>query len=428
MVRCKVFALVISIGLVVSVFLPVAKAQDLSGLAFCIDPGHGAGSTNLGPTGLNEADINLWVAHFLRDYLRQAHIDTVILTHEDNTTNPTLSQREDIANSNNVDWFHSIHHNAYNGRLRYTLVLYEELAGHVPQWPGQADTMSYIMARTLYQALRTSDYYVYGDYTFYGRPSYLGVLNELMMPGELSEATFHDNRIEEAKLKNKDFDKMEARALFVSFLDYYEAGTLPNGALAGIIYDFDTLEPVDGARCEINPGGIIYVTDNHHNGLYIADSLAPGTYTVSVSKAGYRDTLATVNVRAHAFDFLDFYLVSETPPVVVTTWPEPGDTLVQIYSDIRIEFSRCMDRASVEAHFSITPSVSGHFEWSNRDKKLRFVPDELLAYNTLYEVVISGKARGKFGHPLDGNGDGIGGDAFHLVLEPSPGKPASLWP
>ena len=80
--------------------------QSFSGLSFCLDPGHGAGNVNQGPTGLYEYDINMKVVNFLKDYLYRVHADTVILTRANNSTDPSLSQREDIANQNAVDWFH----------------------------------------------------------------------------------------------------------------------------------------------------------------------------------------------------------------------------------------------------------------------------------------------------------------------------------
>jgi len=75
-----------------------AQAQDLSGLSIAIDPGHGRGTPNQGPTGLREADINVAIGLFLRDFLRQANIDTVLMTRVDDSINPSLSQREALAN------------------------------------------------------------------------------------------------------------------------------------------------------------------------------------------------------------------------------------------------------------------------------------------------------------------------------------------
>ncbi|MDZ7344100.1 MAG: N-acetylmuramoyl-L-alanine amidase, partial [candidate division KSB1 bacterium] len=226
------------IGVFSLLFSVCSLSQDLSGISICIDPGHGPGNRNAGPTGLREADINFRVAVFLKDYLKAAQVDTVLLTHLNNTTDISLSAREQIANSFGVTWFHSVHHNAFNGTARYTLLLLEEArtselcpnstTNHrgtgQPDWPGQSDVMSNLMARRIWEAYRTSDFRVRLDWTFYGGCNggfSLGVLDNLQMPGELSEATFHDHPGEEAKMRNNDFLRMEARALAMSFFDYF---------------------------------------------------------------------------------------------------------------------------------------------------------------------------------------------------------------
>ncbi len=400
----------------------LATEPDLSGLSFCLDPGHGPGNANHGPTGVYEHVINLRVALYLRDYLNSAGADTVILTRTN--SNPTLSQREDIANRNGVDWFHSIHHNAYNGQHRFTLVLYEELhtssSSLGPQWPGQADVMSEIMARTIYEGLRTSGWMARGDWSFYGGPNggwNLGVLNDLTMPGELSEATFHDNPVEEAKLKNPDFLRFEARALYHSFLEYYDAGTIPTGALAGILYDAESNTPLNGATVSLLEAGLQYVTDDNSNGYYAWDGLEPGTYTLVASRKDYDPDTTVVVVPEDTFTFRDFRLTSNVPPLVLATSPTPGAEGVPVTSDVRIKFSRPMNRPSVEAAFSISPTVNGSFYWLNQGRVLRFKPDGLLQYGTLYQVTVDTTARDLGGRAIDGNGDGVAGDPFALVFE-----------
>ena len=397
----------------------LAGAPDLSGLSFCLDPGHGPGNGNHGPTGVYEHVINLRVALYLRDYLRSANADTVILTRIN--TNPTLSQREDIANRNGVDWFHSIHHNAYNGQSRFTLVLYEELHTSTtslgPQWPGQADVMSRIMARTIYEGLRTSGWMAKGDWSFYGGPNggwNLGVLNDLTMPGELSEATFHDHPVEEAKLKNPDFLRFEARALYHSFLEYYDAGTIPTGALAGILYDAESGAPLNGATVSLVEAGLTYVTDDNSNGYYAWDGVEPGTYTLVASRDDYDPDTTVVEVPEDVFSFRDFRLTSNVPPKVVVTRPLPDAESVLVTTDIGVKFSRPMNRPTVEQAFSISPEVSGSFYWYNEGRVLRFKPDNLLQYGTRYQVLIDTTARDLGGRSLDGNGDGVPGDPYQL--------------
>ncbi|GEM_PF-6617096 len=311
----------------------LAFSQNLSGVSICIDPGHGPGNVNAGPTGLREADINFRVAGFLKEYLKTAKVDTVLLTHLNTTTNISLSAREQIANNFGVTWFHSVHHNATgasNSTARYTLMLLEERrnpgqpcpngsasgAGQ-PDWPGQTDVMSNIMARRIWEAYRTSNYLTRLDWTFYGGCNggfNLGVLNDLQMPGELSEATFHDNRLEEAKMRNNDFLRMEARALAMSFFDYFNAGTMPTGALIGIISNSNTGAPLDGITVTLNPGNRTYTTDNWKNGLYVFDGLLPGNYTVSINAAGFQNVSTIVQVTPHAFSYGDARLI----PVATT--------------------------------------------------------------------------------------------------------------
>ena len=217
---------ILTIALICFLTAP-AWAADLSGYKFCFDPGHGA-YPSIKPF---ETLINLEVALELLDLMETANPDTVILTRYNNVDNPSLSEREYIANSNNVDWFNSIHHNAFQGTANYTLVLYEEDSGGTPEWP-QAVTMSNILGQDLYDAMRTTGYYVRGDYSFLGFN--LGVLNDLTMPGELTEASFFDYPPEQDRLRNPDYTKMEARAIFTSFLDYFGADPLTTGHLSGI--------------------------------------------------------------------------------------------------------------------------------------------------------------------------------------------------
>ncbi len=404
------------------------SAQDLSGLSFCIDPGHGLGNTNQGPTGLREADINLTVSFFLRDFLNAANMDTVILTRIDDSTNPSLSQREALANSFGVDWFHSVHHNALNGMRRFTLLLYEEertfadpCPGGSPrgtgmaEWRGLADIMSQNMALRIFQALRTSSFTDRLDWSFFGGCNggfNLGVLNDLIMPGQLSEATFHDNAIEERKLRNPDFLKLEARALFMSFLDFFDAGQMQTGTLAGIVTDEDSGQPVNGATVTLVPGGQTYTTDDHGNGLYVFHDLSAGDYSVTAAKEGFDAVTATEQVERHAFAFADLQFPSTTPPVVVQTLPENGAFEVDVYTEIGARFSRAMDRQSVEDAFVIGPAVDGKFIWSDASDVLLFQPDTRFRFQTEYTARIAGDAMDEFGRRLDGDNDGQGGDAF----------------
>lgn len=400
-----------------------ASSQDLSGISICVDPGHGKGTVNQGPTGLREADINLRVALFWKEWLKAAGIDTVLLTRTTDDENPTLSQRERIANQFGVTWFHSVHHNATGGTntsARYTLLLYEELGNHQPQWPGQSDVMSRAMAERLWQALRTSDWRVFGDFTFYGRPSYLGVLNDLQMPGELSEATFHDHPVEERKLRNPDFNQLEALGLHTAFLDYFDAGTLPTGSLSGIIYDATSQQPINGAEVRLLPVDSLYVTDSWNNGLYVFPALPPGAYQLLVSATGYDTATASVKVEAHQFKALDFPLLPNIPPSVESERPGDGEHGVGPFSKVLIKFSQAMDVSSVQGAFRIEPAVPGTLTADSPRRVFTFEPEYRFDFATEYVVTIDSTARDIYGRPLDGNGDGTGGDPHRIRFRTAP--------
>ncbi len=420
---CKrTLAFLLGMGL----FVPATAGlgQSLEGISICVDPGHGPGNQNQGPTGLHEHTINLQVALKLRDYLRAAGADTVILTRVH--TNPSLSQREDIANRAGVDWFHSIHHNAEHGSARYTLLLYEELANHRPQWPGQADVMSHIMAAEIYHALRTESARVYGDYTFYGIPSRLGVLNDLTMPGELSEATFFDHPVEERKLRNQGFLQLEAKALLQSFLQYYGQEPPITGALAGIVSDMDAGRPLDGASVRVMPLDTTLTTDHFGNGLYVLADLDPGLYEVLAVDSLHEPARDTVRVSRGQFAFLDFRLVPVTPPTVETVYPQDGARDVPVQTSLAVRFSRPMDPLSVEQGLALEPPVHGRWKWSDDSRQVVFTPRTRFAFDTEYRLLLTEACTDRYGHPLDGDADGQPGGDFEVRFHTAPLDTAAL--
>jgi len=385
-------------------------AQTLAGYTFCLDPGHGPGNTNTGPTGLHEHVINLRAARALSDLLYSVQADTVILTRDETTTtNPTLTQREQIANSNNVDWFHSVHHNATgwpeNPSIRYTLVLYSENSDHTPLNPG-SENMAPLISQRVFEALRTSEYRVFGDYSFYGTPNYLGVLNDLTMPSELSEATFHDHPGEEAKLYNPDFTRLEGRGIFYGMLDYFTGIHYTDGVISGIITDSDTNLPLDSVRVTLAPGDSIHFTDNHHSGFFAFRHLPPGQYTVSIEKSGYMSLTDSVQVHAGLYDFADFSTGSTARPTVISATPEDSTTGQGIWDDLTLTFSRPMNRQSVSSAlylYNSTDSLTWLSTWSDGDRRLEINPLGALLPVTWYQLEIDTTALDQFGHHLVGS-------------------------
>lgn len=94
-------------------------------LTICIDPGHGG--VDSGAIGINnvyERDLNLKISNYLKSYLEEYANVKVVMTRTDNSTNPSLSQRAEIAASYGSNLFVSIHLNALNGYAKGAEVYY----------------------------------------------------------------------------------------------------------------------------------------------------------------------------------------------------------------------------------------------------------------------------------------------------------------
>ncbi len=434
---CAVIALV-------AVSFGRAQRSDLSGLKFCIDPGHGGHSPatdrHVVPdpgTDFWESESNFQKALLLKSLL-EARGATVILTrytndYPDDALEPSLSARVAVANSNMVDWFHSIHSNA-SGQpqpttANFTLMLVREQIVQggdpvygpgtgQPAWP-QAYALSNIMGPAIYAKLRDQprSTWTYLDWTFYGGSNggyTLGVLRGLLMPGELSEGSFHDYYPETRRLMNNSYRKMEAYALCYSWMAYFGAPADSLGIIAGIQTDLATSKPINYTRVRLMPGGRIATGDQYNNGFYMFDSLAEGTYTVVFETPGVYADSVQVSLAQGATRFLDRVLQSAAAPAVLTSSPVNNDSQVHPLANVVLNFSKPMDTASVRGAFSIAPAIPGKITWAVSNSQMTFDPDSAFGFLVTYTVRLDTSAHSVTGQTLDGNGDGTPGDPYVL--------------
>ncbi len=418
--------------------LMAQQRTDLSGLKFCIDPGHGghnpANDRHVVPdpgTDFWESESNFQKALQLEAML-ESHGAWVILTRYTNdypndADEPSLTARWTLANENNVNWFHSIHSNATGGNntsTNYTMVLIkEDIATRKAAFPAAID-----MSSLIYNNIRAKDRTqasggncgkagVYLDYTFYGGPNggyNLGVLRGLAMPGELSEGSFHDYYPETRRLMNNSYRRMEAYAILNAFLQYYSVPLDTFCIVAGIQTNGDNGKPVNGTNVRILPENRVYTGDNYNNGYYLFDSLASGSHTLIYQTEGFSPDTVDVVLAQSEVKFADHILQSLLPPVVTTTTPVNNLLNVNAISPVEISFTKTMDTASVSAAFSITPAVDGSISWKNDFRTLMFTPTTHFDHLTAYQVTIAGTAKSVTGFYLDGNGDSTAGDPFTL--------------
>ncbi len=376
-------------------FTAVSLAQppnNFNGLKICVDPGHGgnnpANDRRIEPDPGNvfwESEGNFRKALWLRPLMQQRGA-TVFLTRETNTypddnLEPSLSARWQFANANNVHWFHSIHSNAGGGT--YTMVLIKEIIStRQPAFPAAVDMSAFIYSN-IRSKLRTSASGgnivpgVYKDYTFYGGPNggfNLGVLNGLVMPGQLSEGSFHDGFPETRRLLNNDYRKTEAYGIMNGFVEYYK---IPYDTLGMIIgFQKNGTTPINNVAVHLLPVNKVYNGDTFNNGFYLFDSLPPGSYKVVYETTGFSKD--TVNVTLNATGR------------IVTPLPANNATGVDRSSPVVLTFIKPMDTAMVRSVFSIVPSVEGSISWNAGLTEMTFTPKNLLAFKTSYTITLAG--------------------------------------
>ena len=432
-------------GLAASTF---AQMADLTGLKFCIDPGHGGHNPANDRYLVPDPGVEFWESesNFQKALLLKTLLEVkgaaVILTrytndYPDDNLEPSLSARVALANANNVDWFHSIHSNAVgNGfqtstAINYTLMLVREKrsltdpaasTGVGLGVPEQEDswTVSTIMSPTIKTFLRTpGSSRTYLDWTFYGGVNggfSLGVLRGLLMPGELSEGSMHDYAPETRRLLNNSYRKMETYALRNSFLQFFGVPADTMSIIAGIQTDVATQAPLNYTQVRMLPENRVYTGDTFNNGFYMFDSLQPGLHTVRFETPGLFGDSVDLFLSAGSLTFVDRSLESTAFPVVVSSNPVNGDTAFAPNAAVTLRFSKPMDTASVRSAFSISPAVSGRISWAPSLTEMVFAPDSALPFLVTYTLTLDTTARSDRGQAIDGNADGTPGDPYSLTF------------
>lgn len=426
------------------VFITSFIFSQLNGKKICIDPGHGGFNSNdrhvIPDAGINfwESESNFRKAALLKPLLEEKGA-WVILTRTHNDTNPnppypnsdpdepSLTARWELANANNVHWFHSIHSNASgtnpNLTYNYSMVLIKEDIGtRLPAFPQSVTMSSYIYSQLRYKNRTQSSSGniaagVYLDYTFYGGPNggyNLGVLKGLIMPGELSEGSFHDYYPETRRLMNQQYRKGEAYAIRDAFMQYFNHPADTLSIIAGIQYKKSTGLPYNGARIKLLPENIIYTTDNFNNGFYFFDNLSAGQRKLIFETNDFGVDTVIVNLLGGRIYFVDLKPEYFQPPQVLYSQPSKNDTSFAIQKYIGIRFSKEMDTVSCRNAFLITPNIEGTITWLYSNQSLIFTPKQLLPLNTNFSVVVSDYAKSTYGIKLDGDNDSIPGGNFIL--------------
>ena len=423
-----------------------AQVTGLSGWNIFVDPGHSM-TQNMGVSGYSEAEETLQTALHLRQILlTKTDIDTVWSSRYNDQVNIGLTERTVDANNRGASWYQSIHSNAGGATSNNVLLLWGELWDGTPDQPVGGEGMSDIMVELLSDVMRIAQSSAgsIGDCSFYSpwhsspctsnNPGpWLHVNRATTMPSELSEQGYHTNPLQDQLFMNTDYTRMIAYSLFWTILDNFDIDRPYPGILAGIITDSETGIRLNGATVEVN--GQAYTTDTYetqfnqyssdpnelHNGFYFFEDLPDSSYEVIVSAEGYyTDTLTVTDMSTDFVTHFDILMAPNTPPYIVESSPEEGDSLYAAWRNPSITFSRTMDDASLEAAFTIEPATAGSFFFTRDVKRMSFIVEDTLEFLTDYTITIAGTATDFSGNPIDGNQDTVGGDAWSLHFRTGP--------
>ena len=235
-----------------------------------------------------------------------------------------------------------------------------------------------------------------------GSTPYLHVNRETNMASELSEAGFHTNPTQNQLNMNASWKRLEAKTMFWTILKYHNIARPFAGTSVGIVKDLESGLAVNGAIVSLNGQSDTtdtwaslfnqYSSDPNllRNGFYYFEDIPAGTHQLQVSAEGYDLYTADVTMADTFFTFKDVNLISNTPPTIASTVPEQNDSLYPGVENVVINFSRQMDKTSVEANLTITPAVTYTTTWSNSDKTLT-INTTNFAFNSQYDITIGGK-------------------------------------
>jgi len=205
--------------------------EHLSGRTIFIDPGHGGQDrSNANRNGkIIEADINLVVSLYLREFLQSA--GAAVIMSRINDTTVSLENRSKMANDSKADLFISVHHNstskANDNWTNYTSTFYHANIGDYEYEPFEHTLAKYIQ-RDLSYAMRNSGGLgsfdgTQSDFRIYSSEG-LAVLRETSIPSVLVECSFYSSRLEEQRLSVDQFNRIEGWGIFQGIAKMFSKG------------------------------------------------------------------------------------------------------------------------------------------------------------------------------------------------------------
>ena len=178
----------------------------------CLDPGHGPGNANGSPDGSYKEHEFTWDLYTRLKPLLEAQGINVVGTRDTESDYPTLTERANVSNRANADFFLSLHSNAAgsgwlspSGFLAFT--------SSSPETAPRNQAASAIIKRVSEAGIKLfNSSVVHERYT---------VLTKTDAPAVLIEAAFHSNKDDVKNLKSSEWRDKLAKALCAGVCDFF---------------------------------------------------------------------------------------------------------------------------------------------------------------------------------------------------------------
>ncbi|KGM98476.1 N-acetylmuramoyl-L-alanine amidase [Clostridium novyi A str. 4552] len=308
-----------------------------------IDPACGGKlSASVGPTGVNEKDVNLAIALKLGNMLRNKGIDVIYTRSNDSVSwgdKEDDSRRIKIANDSNANLFVGVNSNSYNASVNGAETYYCE-----------GNAMGLKLANsvqgTLIQVTGAKDRGV--------KERNFGILRGIKMPGIIVYPGFITNAQEEKLLKDDSYQNKIAKSIADNVLDNMSGTSSKPSTDKPVV----TPKPVEKPKPSVPSKGIKIAIDPGHGGY---DSGAPGHKGVLEKNVALAVSLKLGKILENSGMDVVYTRTSDKCP-----WPSNKNAELQMRCDIANN-AKADYFVSIHCNSADTPSASGIETYYDRD-------------------------------------------------------------
>ncbi len=418
-----------------------------------LDPGH-AQRENGGLYNYSESEKVLRVAWSIRDYLLKytdIPAENIKLCRETDNDYIDLTDRVDVANAWDADFYYSIHSDAGDATTPNTTLTmfggWRNNGVEIEKTPNGGKAFGEFLCPNLSGVMQVDTrgnwydrcYYDKSPATHTNQYPYLAVNRRSNMPSLLSEGGYHTHAFQQQRNINESYKRLEGYAAFRSILQYRGFDIPEQTILAGVVSNSENGVAANGVTITVGDQSV--TTDSYesifnkysrdpnmlHNGFFMFEDLEAGKeYTVTFSSPEYGTTEKKVTIisnpdgtAAENITWFDVQLTS-VAPAKVDQISASDLSAVSKRNPLTITFSRNMDQESVKQAFSISNNGEVSLSWENGytlNVDISKLENEQTYKITIDGAIAKNEQTGQF---FDGDGDGEEGGNYELefTIEP----------